>query len=102
MTNALALNNDWFVNIDTITQSVDSLHSKRAYSRALLAFLDWYERGNQPGFSKATVTAYCEHLLAKGRSRSSVNQAGRRAFGRVETLLHPPVAAGNRRSRRCF
>ncbi len=75
MTTALALNNNWYVIIDLVTQSVDSPHSKRAYSRALLAFLDWYELNGRPGFTKATVNAYREQLLEEGKSRSSINQA---------------------------
>lgn len=75
MSTALALNNNWYTIIDLVTQSVDSPHSKRAYSRALLAFLDWYEMNGRPGFTKATVNAYREQLMAEGKSRSSINQA---------------------------
>ncbi len=75
MTTTLAINNNWYTIIDLVTQSVDSPHSKRAYSRALLAFLDWYELNGRPGFTKATVNAYREHLLQMGKSRSSINQA---------------------------
>jgi site-specific recombinase XerD len=75
MTTALALHNNWYTIIDLVTQSVDSPHSKRAYSRALLAFLDWYELNGRPGFTKATVNAYREQLLSDGMSRSSINQA---------------------------
>jgi site-specific recombinase XerD len=72
---ALARYDDWYAIIDLVTQSVDSPHSKRAYSRALIDFLDWYEENGRPGLSKATVNAYREQLLADGRSRSSINQA---------------------------
>ncbi len=71
----LILQNDWYAIIDLVTQSVDSPHSKRAYSRALVDFLDWYEANGRPGFSKATVNAYKEQMLAQGKSRSSINQA---------------------------
>ena len=40
--------NDWYEIIDLVTQSVDSPHSKRAYSRALIQFLDWYEGRQEP------------------------------------------------------
>jgi hypothetical protein len=40
---ALTPHDDWYAVIDLATQSVDSPHSKRAYSRALLDFLEWYE-----------------------------------------------------------
>ena len=66
---------DWYAIIDLVTQSVDSPHSKRAYSRALLDFLDWYERNGRPPFTKATINAYREALLQAGKSRSSINQA---------------------------
>jgi site-specific recombinase XerD len=66
---------DWYAIIDLVTQSVDSPHSKRAYGRALVDFLDWYERNGRPGFTKAVVNAYREQLLQEGKSRSSINQA---------------------------
>ncbi len=71
----LILSNDWYEIIDLVTQSVDSPHSKRAYSRALIQFLNWYEERGRPGFTKATVNAYREQLLQEGKSRSSINQA---------------------------
>ena len=72
---ALARTDDWYTIIDLVTQSVESPHSKRAYSRALIDFLDWYEAQGRPGLSKATVNAYREALLAAGKSRASINQA---------------------------
>jgi integrase len=66
---------DWYAIIDLVTQSVDSPHSKRAYSRALIDFLDWYEEHGRPGFSRATIHASGEALLQAGKSRSSINQA---------------------------
>ncbi|MFQ5433731.1 MAG: tyrosine-type recombinase/integrase [Anaerolineae bacterium] len=67
--------NDWYAIIDLVTQSVDSPHSKRAYSRALIDFLDWYDSNGRPGFTKATINAYREEMLQSGKSRSSINQA---------------------------
>jgi len=72
---ALIPQDDWYAIIDLVTQSVDSPHSKRAYSRALIDFLDWYDSNGRPGFTKATVNAYREHLLDEEKSRSSINQA---------------------------
>ncbi len=72
---ALIAHDDWYAIVDLVTQSVDSPHSKRAYSRALLDFLEWYDDNDRPGFSKATVNAYREALLQAGKSRSSINQA---------------------------
>ncbi|MCB8982144.1 MAG: site-specific integrase, partial [Ardenticatenaceae bacterium] len=72
---ALIPQDDWYAIIDLVTQSVDSPHSKRAYSRALIDFLDWYEHNGRPGFTKATINAYREEMLQAGKSRSSINQA---------------------------
>lgn len=72
---ALVPQDGWYAIIDLVTQSVDSPHTKRAYSRALIDFLDWFEQNNRPGFSKATINAYREHMLLSGKSRSSINQA---------------------------
>lgn len=66
---------NWYDIIDLVTQSVDSPHSKRAYSRALVDFLAWYEENGRPGFTKAAVNAYREYMLQNGKSRSSINQA---------------------------
>ena len=66
---------DWYAIIDLVTQSVDSPHRKRAYSRALIDFLDWYDSNGRPGFTKATINAYREEMLQSGKSRSSINQA---------------------------
>jgi integrase len=74
-TTALIPQDDWYAIIDLVTQSVDSPHSKRAYSRALIDFLDWYEANGRPGFTKATINAYRETMLQAGKSRSSINQA---------------------------
>ena len=72
---ALIPQDDWYAIIDLVTQSVDSPHSKRAYSRALIDFLDWYDTNGRPGFTKATINAYREEMLQSGKSRSSINQA---------------------------
>lgn len=74
-TTALIPQDDWYAIIDLVTQSVDSPHSKRAYSRALIDFLDWYDTNGRPGFTKATINAYREEMLQSGKSRSSINQA---------------------------
>jgi integrase len=74
-TTALVPQDGWYDIIDLVTQSVDSPHSKRAYSRALIDFLEWFEQNNRPAFSKATINAYREKMLLSGKSRSSINQA---------------------------
>jgi hypothetical protein len=72
---ALIPQDNWYAIIDLVTQSVDSPHSKRAYSRALIDFLDWYEQHGRPGFTKASINAYREEMLQSGKSRSSINQS---------------------------
>lgn len=72
---ALVPQNNWYAVIDLVTQSVDSPHSKRAYSRALVDFLEWYEENGRPGFTKANINAYRAYMLESGKSRSSINQA---------------------------
>ena len=66
---------DWYDIIDLVTGSVDSPHSKRAYSRALIDFIDWYEAHDRPVFTKQTINSYRQYLLGLGKSRSSINQA---------------------------
>jgi integrase len=94
---ALARYDDWYAIIDLVTQSVDSPHSKRAYSRALIDFLDWYEENERPGLSKATVNAYREQLLSAGKSRASINQAltaiRKLAAEAADNNLVPPALA---------
>lgn len=87
----------WYGIIDLVTQSVDSPHSKRAYSRALLDFLAWYEAQARPGFSKRVINSYREHMLANGKSRSSINQAlsaiRKLAVEAADNGLVPPALA---------
>ncbi|MBX3060554.1 MAG: tyrosine-type recombinase/integrase [Anaerolineae bacterium] len=69
---------------------MDSPHSKRAYSRALIDFLDWYARNGRPGFTKAIVNACREHLLQEEKSRSSISQA----LSADNGLVSPTLAYG--------
>ncbi len=94
---ALIPQHDWYAIIDLVTQSVDSPHSKRAYSRALIDFLDWYDEQGRPGFTRATVHAYRESMLRSGKSRSSINQAlsaiRKLAAEAADNGLTPPTTA---------
>lgn len=94
---SLVPQDDWYAVIDLVIQSVDSPHSKRAYSRALLDFLDWYEANGRPGFAKATINAYRQTLLQSGKSRSSINQAlsaiRKLAVEAADNGLVPPTLA---------
>lgn len=60
--------------IDLATDAVSSPHTRRAYTRALLDFLDWVEATRPAGLTKATVQAYVSHLRAEGVPASSLNQ----------------------------
>ena len=51
-----------------------SRHSKTAYARALVDFLDWYAGQRRPGLGRAVVQRYRAALLAAGPAPSSVNQ----------------------------
>ena len=60
--------------IDLVTDSVTSKHTKRAYSRALAAFITWHVATGQTGFNKAVVQNHITHLRQEGVPDSSVNQ----------------------------
>lgn len=54
--------------------SVNSLHSRRAYSKALDRFLTWYQAQGRPGLTKAIVQQYkAEVLEPSGLSPASIN-----------------------------
>jgi integrase/recombinase XerD len=59
--------------IKMATDSLDSAHSVRAYTTALLDFLTWRQEHGAAPMVKATVTAYKRHLLALGLSSSTIN-----------------------------
>ena len=60
--------------IPLVCDAVTSVHTARAYSRALRAFLAWY--AEKPcGFCRATVQAYRAHLEADGARPGTVNQS---------------------------
>ena len=60
--------------VETVCNAVSSVHTARAYSRALRAFLAWY--AEKPcGFCRATVQAYRAHLEADGARPATVNQS---------------------------
>lgn len=61
--------------IQAVLDTMPSEHSKRAYSRALTAFLDWHTNQGQPPLTKAVVSAYRAHLQEDGRGLAAINQA---------------------------
>lgn len=60
--------------IDLVCNAVTSIHTRRAYSRALTEFIAWHSATGQSGFTKATVQAHITALRNAGVSASSINQ----------------------------
>lgn len=60
--------------IQTVLDAVDSEHTRRAYSRSLNEFMQWYHASGADGLNKATVQRYAAELRAQGISASSINQ----------------------------
>jgi len=56
-----------------VLDGLDSPHSKRAYRRALLDFLDWHATQGRPPLSKALVQSYKTKLADDGLAPSTVN-----------------------------
>jgi integrase len=75
MANDLVTVDDFSPVVDLVTDTLDSHHSRRAYSRALHDFLAWYEDVGRPGLTRATVTHWRAELVASGKSAAAVNQA---------------------------
>lgn len=71
MSTALTTRQDTAAAIELVTNSLTSEHSKRAYSRALTAFLEWMHTSGKP-FAKATIQEYRQTLTG---SPASVNLA---------------------------
>lgn len=57
-----------------VCDAVTSSHTKRAYQRALIDFLTWYDQQGRPGLSKAIVQAHVTYLRDRGQGASSINQ----------------------------
>src|SRR5260370_40777268 len=55
-----------------VLDSVSSPSTKRVYNMALNEFLVWFQQGPQPGFTKATVSAWRVSLVARGLGSSSI------------------------------
>ena len=60
--------------VEMVTDAVTSEHTKRAYERALVDFVNWHGDTGRAGLDKATVNAYVAHLRSAGTSASSINQ----------------------------
>src|SRR4029079_19771940 len=60
--------------IQTVLDSLDSPHSRRAYERHLREFIAWYGSSDQTAINKATVQRYAAGLRESGLSASTINQ----------------------------
>ena len=62
------------IAIQTVINSLDSPHSRRAYERHLREFIAWYRSSDQTALNKATVQRYTAELRESGISASTINQ----------------------------
>ena len=62
------------IAIQTVLDSLDSPHSRRAYGRHLREFIAWYGSSDQTALNKATVQRYAAELRESGLSASTINQ----------------------------
>src|SRR6202140_5247028 len=82
-----------------VLDSVSSPITKRVYNMALDVFLGWFQQAPQPGFTKATVSAWRVSLEARGLGSSSII-IGMSAIRKLAAeaadngLLAPELAAG--------
>jgi integrase len=82
-----------------VLDSVASVHSRRAYGKALDDFLAWYEGEPRGTFSKALLQTYRSRLEAQGLAASTINvrlAALRKLAAEAADngLLDPALAAG--------
>lgn len=57
-----------------VTNSLDSLNSRRMYEVALKDFLSWYQDQGKTALTKAVVNEYKDHLKGLNYAPSSINQ----------------------------
>ena len=74
MGNELVTIKDYSAITSIVLDGLTSEHSKRAYEKALVDFLDWYDQSGKPGLSKATVQRYKTILQDQGLAPSTINQ----------------------------
>ena len=60
--------------IQTVLDSLDSPHSRRAYERHLREFIAWHRASEHGAINKAIVQRYAVHLREAGRSPATINQ----------------------------
>ena len=62
------------ITIQTVLDSLDSVHSRRAYERHLREFIAWHQTTGQTELNKATVQRYAAESRESGVSASTINQ----------------------------
>src|SRR5712671_3078315 len=87
-----------------VLDSVSSPITRRVYNMALDEFIDWFRQAPQPGFTKATVSAWRASLEARRLGSSSIiirMSAVRKLAAEAADngLLAPELAAGIARVR---
>ena len=65
---------DLGVFVQLVEDAVTSIHSKRAYRRAIADFLAWWTEHGRGELSKADVRRYAAELAAEGKSPANINQ----------------------------
>lgn len=60
--------------IEMVLNAVDSVHTRRAYSRALADFIEWHQATGQAGMTKAVVLEYVVYMRDAGMTASTINQ----------------------------
>src|ERR1039457_5753981 len=93
---------EWRRMKSLVLDSVSSPITKRVYNMALDEFFAWYAQEPRPGFTKATVSAWCVTLEERGLGSSSiiVRMSAIRKLAVEATdngLLAPELAAGIQR-----
>ena len=73
---AIVLDDDAAIRavVQVVVDSVASVHTKRAYRRALTDFLAWYRETGRTVLSKAAVQRYAAELQSAGLSPANINQ----------------------------
>lgn len=74
MQNLITQNAAVEITIQTVLDSLDSAHSRRAYERHLREFIAWHQTTGQIELNKATVQRYAAELRDSGFSPATINQ----------------------------
>jgi site-specific recombinase XerD len=88
--------------VTLVCDGVQSVHTRRAYRKALLDFLAWHEQAGRPALNKATLQAYVVFMREAGLGAASINvrlSAIRKLIAEAEdnNLLDTATAASARR-----